>query len=71
MRFSYQLLPEQPLDELLDTLELLDQLGFWACYSANESYHKDMWSLFAASADRTSRPPSPAPCGDGGFVGRG
>jgi 5,10-methylenetetrahydromethanopterin reductase len=55
MRFSYQLLPEQPLDELLGTLELLDRLGFWACYSADESYHKDMWSLFAAGAARTSR----------------
>src|SRR5256714_2279509 len=55
VRFSYQLLPEQPLDELLGTLELLDQLGFWACYSADESYHKDMWSLFAAGAARTSR----------------
>jgi len=37
MRFSYQLLPEQPLDELLDTIQLLDQLGFWACYSADET----------------------------------
>ncbi|HST18579.1 MAG TPA: LLM class flavin-dependent oxidoreductase [Gaiellaceae bacterium] len=55
MRFSYQLLPEQPLDQLLDTLELLDRLGFWACYSADETYHKDMWSLFAAGAARTSR----------------
>ena len=55
MRFSYQLLPEHPLDELLDTLELLDQLGFWACYGADETYHKDMWSLFAAGAARTSR----------------
>jgi 5,10-methylenetetrahydromethanopterin reductase len=55
VRFSYQLLPEQPLDELLNTLELLDQLGFWACYSADETYHKDMWSLFAAGAARTSR----------------
>ena len=55
MRFSYQLLPEQPLDELLDTLQLLDRLGFWACYSADESYHKDMWSLFGAAAARTSR----------------
>jgi 5,10-methylenetetrahydromethanopterin reductase len=55
VRFSYQLLPEQPLDELLGTLELLDQLGFWACYSADETYHKDMWSLFAAGAARTSR----------------
>ena len=55
MRFSYQLLPEHPLDELLGTLELLDQLGFWACYSADETYHKDMWSLLAAGAARTSR----------------
>jgi 5,10-methylenetetrahydromethanopterin reductase len=55
MRFSYQLLPEHPLDELLGTLELLDRLGFWACYSADETYHKDMWSLFAAAAARTSR----------------
>jgi 5,10-methylenetetrahydromethanopterin reductase len=55
VRFSYQLLPEQPLDELLAILELLDRLGFWACYSADETYHKDMWSLFAAAAARTSR----------------
>ena len=55
MRFSYQLLPEQPLDELLDLIELMDRLGFWACYSADETYHKDMWSLFAAAAARTSR----------------
>jgi 5,10-methylenetetrahydromethanopterin reductase len=55
VRFSYQLLPEQPLDELLDTIELLDELGYWACYSADETYHKDMWALFAAAAGRTSR----------------
>jgi 5,10-methylenetetrahydromethanopterin reductase len=55
MRFSYQLLPEQPLDEILSTLELLDELGFWGCYSADETYHKDMWSLYGAAAARTSR----------------
>ena len=55
MRFSYQLLPEQPLDELLGLIELMDRLGFWACYSADETYHKDMSSLFAAAAARTSR----------------
>jgi 5,10-methylenetetrahydromethanopterin reductase len=33
----------------------LEQLGFWACYSADETYHKDMWALFAAAAGRTSR----------------
>ena len=55
MRFSYQLLPEHPLEQLLDTLGLLDRLGYHACYSADETYHKDMWSLFAAGASRTSR----------------
>jgi hypothetical protein len=29
MRFSYQL-PDQPLDELLDLIELMDRLGYWA-----------------------------------------
>jgi 5,10-methylenetetrahydromethanopterin reductase len=55
VRFSYQLLPEQPTEELLDLIALLDKLDFWACYSADETYHKDMWSLFAAAADRTAR----------------
>lgn len=55
MRFSYQLLPEQPVDELLAVIELVDRLGFWACYSADETYHKDMWSVFAAAAGRTSQ----------------
>jgi 5,10-methylenetetrahydromethanopterin reductase len=55
VRFSYQLLPEQPVEDLLDLIVLLDRLGFWACYSADETYHKDMWSLFAAAAGRTSR----------------
>lgn len=47
--------PPGALDELLSTLELLDELGFWACYGADETYHKDMWALFAAGAARTSR----------------
>jgi len=55
MRFSYQLLPEAPLDELLDLIQLIEELGFWACYSADETYHKDMWSLFAAASGRTTR----------------
>jgi 5,10-methylenetetrahydromethanopterin reductase len=55
MRFSCQLLPEQPLDELLDLIALADELGFDACYSADETYHKDMWTLFAAAAGRTRR----------------
>src|SRR5262245_5845443 len=53
MKFSCQLLPEHPLEELIDFIVLADELGFHACYSADETYHKDMWMLFAAAAGRT------------------
>ena len=55
MLLSFQLLPEQPVDELLDAVELADRLGYHACYSADEIYHKDPWLLFAAAAGRTER----------------
>src|SRR4249920_1018072 len=53
MDFSVQLLPEQPLAELMDVIRTADELGFRACYSADETYHKDMWILFAAAAAGT------------------
>jgi 5,10-methylenetetrahydromethanopterin reductase len=49
------MLPEQPASELLDAVELADGLGFHACYSADEIYHKDPWLMFAAAAQRTER----------------
>jgi 5,10-methylenetetrahydromethanopterin reductase len=55
MDFSLQLLPEQPLAELIEVIRVADELGFRACYSADETYHKDMWILFAAAAPRTHR----------------
>ena len=55
MRFSFEIIPEQPVAELLDAIELADSLGFHACYSADETYHKDMWALFGAAAARTER----------------
>ena len=55
MRFSLQLLPEQPADELLDVIALADELGFHGCYGADEIYHKDMWLILAAAATRTKR----------------
>jgi 5,10-methylenetetrahydromethanopterin reductase len=55
MLVSLQLLPEQPASELLDAVELADRLGYHACYSADEIYHKDPWLLFAAAANRTER----------------
>ncbi|HXY83834.1 MAG TPA: LLM class flavin-dependent oxidoreductase [Gaiellaceae bacterium] len=53
MDFSLQLLPEQPLAELIEVIRVADELGFRACYSADETYHKDMWILFAAAAPGT------------------
>jgi 5,10-methylenetetrahydromethanopterin reductase len=53
MLASFQMLPQQPADELLDSIELADRLGFHACYSADEIYHKDAWLLLAAAAGRT------------------
>src|ERR1044072_5032829 len=55
MVLSLQLLPEQPASELLEAVELADGLGYHACYSADEIYHKDAWLLFAAAARRTER----------------
>lgn len=55
MRLSLQLLPEQRAAELLDAIALADRLGYYACYSADEIYHKDAWLLFAAAANRTER----------------
>src|SRR3954468_18589292 len=55
MLLSFQMLPEQPAQELLDAIVLADGLGYHACYSADEIYHKDAWLLFAALAQRTER----------------
>ncbi len=55
MRVSFQMLPEQPAPELLDAIVSADALGYYACYSADEIYHKDAWLLFAAAAQRTDR----------------
>ena len=41
--------------ELLDAIAAADALGYYACYSADEIYHKDAWLLFAAAAQRTDR----------------
>jgi 5,10-methylenetetrahydromethanopterin reductase len=49
------MLPEQRASELLEAIALADRLGYYACYSADEIYHKDAWLLFAAAADRTDR----------------
>src|SRR3954465_8636848 len=55
MKVSLQLIPEQPVEELVAAAQVADELGFYACYSADEIYHKDAWLLLAAVAGRTER----------------
>ncbi|MER7170638.1 LLM class flavin-dependent oxidoreductase [Streptomyces mesophilus] len=55
MKFSYVMLPDYPLEESLASIRLADELGFHAVYAADETWHKDMWLLFAAAARETSR----------------
>jgi 5,10-methylenetetrahydromethanopterin reductase len=53
MRFSYVMLPDYPLADTIESIALADRLGFHACYAADETWHKDLWLLFAAAADKT------------------
>jgi 5,10-methylenetetrahydromethanopterin reductase len=55
MRFSYAMLPDYPLSESLASIKKADELGFYAVYAADETWHKDLWLLFAAAAGQTSR----------------
>src|ERR687894_1442183 len=55
MKFSYAMLPDYSLEESLRAIQLADELGFHAVYAADETWHKDLWLLFAAAAARTSR----------------
>ena len=55
MLASFQMLPEQPVSELFDSIRIADELGFYGCYSADEIYHKDAWMLLAAAARQTER----------------
>jgi 5,10-methylenetetrahydromethanopterin reductase len=53
MRFSYAMLPDYPLRDSLEAIRLADELGYHAVYAADETWHKDMWLLFAAAAGQT------------------
>jgi 5,10-methylenetetrahydromethanopterin reductase len=55
VRFSYMHLPAYPLDESIRMIQKADELGFYAAYAVDETWWKDMWLLFAAAADKTSR----------------
>nr|WP_206314331.1 LLM class flavin-dependent oxidoreductase [Streptomyces coryli] len=47
------MLPDYPLTESIASIRLADELGFHAVYAADETWHKDMWLLFAAAAGQT------------------
>jgi 5,10-methylenetetrahydromethanopterin reductase len=55
MKVSLQLIPQQPAEDLLKAARSADELGYYACYSADEIYHKDAWLLLGAAAARTRR----------------
>jgi 5,10-methylenetetrahydromethanopterin reductase len=47
------MLPDYPLTDSIEMIKVADELGYYACYSVDETWHKDMWLLFAAAADKT------------------
>jgi len=55
MRWSYCMLPDYPLSDSIEMIKTADELGFHAVYSVDETWHKDLWVLFAAAADKTER----------------
>ena len=62
MKFSYVMLPDYPLEESLRAIKLADELGFYGCYAADETWHKDLWLLFAAAAQgHDEHPPGAEP----------
>lgn len=54
MKFSYVMLPDIPVQESIEAIKTADQLGFYACYAADETWHKDLWLIFAAAAAETT-----------------
>ena len=53
MKYSYCMLPDYPLADSIEMIKVADELGYYACYSVDETWHKDLWCLFAAAADKT------------------
>src|SRR4029453_5662997 len=55
MKVSLQLIPDHRSADLLTAARVADELGYYACYSADEIYHKDAWLLLGAVASVTER----------------
>jgi 5,10-methylenetetrahydromethanopterin reductase len=55
MRFSFLPLPVNPAAEIVDTIALAEELGFYGAYFPDETYHKDGWLIAAVAARQTNR----------------
>ncbi len=55
IRFSYCMLPDYPMADQIEMIKVADESGFYACYAVDETWHKDLWTMFAAAADKTHR----------------
>jgi len=53
MKVSFCILPDDSVEDILETIQLGDHLGFDAVYVADEIFHQDAWQLLAAAATRT------------------
>jgi 5,10-methylenetetrahydromethanopterin reductase len=53
MKFSYATLLDYPVADSIEMIKTADELGYHACYGADETWHKDLWIIFAAAADKT------------------
>jgi 5,10-methylenetetrahydromethanopterin reductase len=47
------MLPDYPFDDMIEMVKTADELGYYACYSVDETWHKDLWVLFSAAARET------------------
>jgi 5,10-methylenetetrahydromethanopterin reductase len=55
MKYSYCMLPDYPIADSIEMIKTADELGYYACYAVDETWHKDLWCLFSAAADKTER----------------
>jgi 5,10-methylenetetrahydromethanopterin reductase len=53
IRFSYCMVPDYPMADQFEMIKVADECGFYACYATDETYHKDLWTMFAAAAHQT------------------
>jgi 5,10-methylenetetrahydromethanopterin reductase len=47
------MLPDYPMADQIEMIKVADECGFYACYAVDETWHKDLWTMFAAAADKT------------------